>query len=64
MFIADEIPFVWFLKRDQASCSSSTRGVARPEVPALTTPVHGTGIEKLWIAAVDGLPSAAIVRFC
>jgi (3,5-dihydroxyphenyl)acetyl-CoA 1,2-dioxygenase len=47
-----QIPFVWFLKRDLGFVHKFYRGVARPE--ALPDDVHGTGIEKLWIAAVDG----------
>jgi thioesterase DpgC len=47
-----QIPFVWFLKRDLGFVHKFMRGVARPE--ALPDDVDGTGIEKLWIAAVDG----------
>jgi thioesterase DpgC len=47
-----QIPFVWFLKRDLGFVHKFYRGVARPD--ALPDDVHGTGIEKLWIAAVDG----------
>src|ERR1700729_483629 len=47
-----QIPFVWFLKRDLGFVHKFFRGVARPD--ALPDDVHGTGIEKLWIAAVDG----------
>jgi len=46
------IPFVWFLKRDLGFVHKFFRGVARPD--ALPDDVHGTGIEKPWIAAVDG----------
>ena len=46
------IPFVWFLKRDLGFVHKFFRGVARPE--ALPDDVHGTGIEKPWIAAVEG----------
>lgn len=46
------IPFVWFLKRDLGFVHKFFRGVARPE--ALPDDVHGTAIEKPWIAAVDG----------
>ena len=47
-----QIPFVWFLKRDLGFVHKFFRGVARPE--ALPDDVHGTAIEKPWIAAVDG----------
>jgi (3,5-dihydroxyphenyl)acetyl-CoA 1,2-dioxygenase len=47
-----QIPFVWFLKRDLGFVHKFYRGVARPD--ALPDDVHGTGIEKPWIAAVDG----------
>ena len=47
-----QIPFVWFLKRDLGFVHKFFRGVARPD--ALPDDVHGTGIEKPWIAAVDG----------
>ncbi|MGB6535000.1 MAG: enoyl-CoA hydratase/isomerase family protein [Xanthobacteraceae bacterium] len=46
------IPFVWFLKRDLGFVHKFFRGVARPE--ALPDDVHGTAIEKPWIAALDG----------
>ena len=47
-----QIPFIWFLQRDLAFVHKFLRGVARPEV--LPDDVQGTGIEKPWIAAVDG----------
>ncbi len=47
-----KIPFVWFLKRDLGFVHKFFRGVARPE--ALPDDVHGTGIEKPWIAALEG----------
>jgi (3,5-dihydroxyphenyl)acetyl-CoA 1,2-dioxygenase len=47
-----QIPFVWFLKRDLGFVHKFFRGVARPE--AVPDDVHGTGIEKPWIAALDG----------
>jgi (3,5-dihydroxyphenyl)acetyl-CoA 1,2-dioxygenase len=47
-----QIPFVWFLKRDLGFVNKIYRGVAKPD--ALPDDVHGTCIEKLWIAAVDG----------
>ncbi len=46
------IPFVWFLRRDLGFVHKFFRGVARPE--AIPDDVHGTGIEKPWIAALDG----------
>ena len=47
-----KIPFVWFLKRDLGFVHKFFRGVARPE--ALPDDVHGTAIEKPWIAALEG----------
>ena len=47
-----KIPFVWFLRRDLGFVHKFLRGVARPE--ALPDDVHGTGIEKPWIAALEG----------
>jgi (3,5-dihydroxyphenyl)acetyl-CoA 1,2-dioxygenase len=47
-----QIPFVWFLKRDLGFVHKFFRGVARPD--ALPDDVHGTGIEKPWIAALEG----------
>jgi (3,5-dihydroxyphenyl)acetyl-CoA 1,2-dioxygenase len=47
-----QIPFVWFLKRDLGFVHKIFRGVARPEV--LPDDVHGAGVEKPWVAAVDG----------
>jgi len=47
-----KIPFVWFLKRDLGFVHKLFRGVARPD--ALPDDVQGAGIEKPWIAAVDG----------
>src|SRR6202035_3939893 len=46
-----QIPFVWFLRRDLGFVHKFFRGVARPEL--LPDDVHGTAIEKPWIAAVD-----------
>ena len=46
-----KIPFVWFLQRDMGYVHKLLRGVARPD--ALPDDVHGRGIEKPWIAAVD-----------
>jgi (3,5-dihydroxyphenyl)acetyl-CoA 1,2-dioxygenase len=47
-----QIPFVWFLKRDLGMVHKFLRGVAQPEI--VPDDVHGHGIEKPWIAAVDG----------
>jgi thioesterase DpgC len=47
-----QIPFLWFLERDLGFVHKLMRGVARPE--ALPDDVHGSGIEKPWIAVVDG----------
>ena len=46
------IPFIWYLQRELGFVHKCFRGVARPE--ALPDDVSGTGIEKLWIAAVEG----------
>jgi (3,5-dihydroxyphenyl)acetyl-CoA 1,2-dioxygenase len=47
-----QIPFVWFLKRDLGFVHKFFRGVARPD--AVPDDVHGTAIEKPWIAALEG----------
>jgi thioesterase DpgC len=47
-----KIPFLWFLKRDLGYVHKLLRGVALPD--QLPDDVHGRGIEKPWIAAVDG----------
>ena len=47
-----EIPFTWFLNRDLGVIHKFLRGVAAPD--ALPDDVHGHGIEKLWIAALEG----------
>jgi len=47
-----QIPFLWFMERDLGFVHKLVRGVARPE--ALPDDVHGSGIEKPWIAVVDG----------
>jgi (3,5-dihydroxyphenyl)acetyl-CoA 1,2-dioxygenase len=47
-----QIPFLWFMERDLGFVHKLMRGVARPE--ALPDDVHGSGIEKPWIAVVDG----------
>ena len=46
-----KIPYLWFLKRDMGYVHKLLRGVARPD--CLPDDVHGVGIEKPWIAAVD-----------
>jgi thioesterase DpgC len=46
-----KIPFVWFLQRDLGFVNKFMRGVARAD--ELPDDVHGTTIEKPWIAAVD-----------
>jgi thioesterase DpgC len=45
------IPFVWFLQRELGFVHKFLRGVARPDV--LPDDVHGAGIEKPWVAAVE-----------
>ncbi|MEA2830591.1 MAG: hypothetical protein QOF22_1339, partial [Bradyrhizobium sp.] len=46
-----KIPYLWFMQRDLGFVHKFMRGVARPD--ALPDDVHGTGIEKPWIAAVE-----------
>ncbi len=46
-----KIPFLWFIQRELGFVHKFMRGVARPD--ALPDDVHGTGIEKPWIAAVE-----------
>ena len=46
-----KIPFIWFLQRDLGFVHKFLRGVARPD--ELPDDVHGTAVEKPWIAAVD-----------
>jgi thioesterase DpgC len=46
-----KIPFVWYLQRDLGYVHKLLRGVARPDPPL--DDVHGCGVEKPWIAAVD-----------
>ena len=46
------IPFLWFLERDLGYVHKLLRGVARPD--SVPDDVHGRGIEKPWIAALDG----------
>jgi thioesterase DpgC len=45
------IPFLWFIERDMGYVHKLLRGVATPE--SVPDDVHGHGIEKPWIAAVD-----------
>src|SRR6202034_3105854 len=47
-----KIPFLWFIQRELGFVHKFFRGVARPEL--LPDDVHGTAIEKPWIAALDG----------
>jgi len=47
-----KIPYLWFLQRDLGFVHKLLRGVARPDL--LPDDVHGYGIEKPWVAAVDG----------
>jgi thioesterase DpgC len=46
-----KIPYLWYMQRELGFVHKFLRGVARPEV--LPDDVHGTGIEKPWIAAVE-----------
>ncbi|HLW91425.1 MAG TPA: enoyl-CoA hydratase/isomerase family protein [Roseiarcus sp.] len=46
-----EIPFVWYMQRDLGYVHKIFRGVAAPQ--SLPDGVHGAGVEKPWIAAVD-----------
>jgi len=46
------IPFLWFMERDLGYVHKLLRGVARPD--SVPDDVHGRGIEKPWIAALDG----------
>ncbi|HEY7298085.1 MAG TPA: enoyl-CoA hydratase/isomerase family protein [Xanthobacteraceae bacterium] len=45
------IPFVWFMVRDLGFVHKLLRGVARPDT--VPDDVHGHGVEKPWIAAVE-----------
>ena len=47
-----QIPYLWFLERDLGFVHKLMRGVARPD--AIPDDVRGCGIEKPWIAVVDG----------
>ena len=46
------IPFIWYIQRDLGFVHKYFRGVATPEV--LPDDVNGAGVEKPWIAAVEG----------
>jgi thioesterase DpgC len=46
------IPFIWYLQRELGFVHKFLRGVAAPE--SLPDDVSGVGIEKTWIAAVEG----------
>ena len=45
-----KIRFLWYMLRDLGLVNKLYRGLALPEVPP-----EEDGVEKLWIAAVDGL---------
>jgi (3,5-dihydroxyphenyl)acetyl-CoA 1,2-dioxygenase len=47
-----QIPYVWFLQRDMGFVHKFLRGVATPDL--MPDDVHGYGIEKPWVAAVEG----------
>jgi thioesterase DpgC len=46
------IPFLWYVQRELGFMHKYLRGVATPDV--LPDDVNGAGIEKPWIAAVEG----------
>jgi (3,5-dihydroxyphenyl)acetyl-CoA 1,2-dioxygenase len=46
------IPFMWYLQRELGFVHKFLRGIATPD--AVPDDVNGTGIEKPWIAAVEG----------
>jgi (3,5-dihydroxyphenyl)acetyl-CoA 1,2-dioxygenase len=46
-----KIPFLWFIQRELGFVHKFMRGVARVE--ELPDDVHGAGVEKPWIAAVE-----------
>ena len=46
------IPYLWYMQRELGFVHKYLRGVAKPEV--LPDDVNGFGIEKPWIAAVEG----------
>ena len=45
------IPYLWYMQRELGFVHKFYRGVARPDM--LPDDVHGTGIEKLWVAGVE-----------
>jgi thioesterase DpgC len=45
------IPYLWYLQRELGFVHKFLRGVARPDM--LPDDVHGYGIEKPWVAAVE-----------
>jgi thioesterase DpgC len=45
------IPYLWYMQRELGFVHKFYRGVARPDI--LPDDVHGFGIEKLWVAAVE-----------
>ncbi|HBK07744.1 MAG TPA: enoyl-CoA hydratase/isomerase family protein [Acetobacteraceae bacterium] len=46
------IPYLWYMQRELGFVHKYLRGVAKPDV--LPDDVNGSGIEKPWIAAVEG----------
>jgi thioesterase DpgC len=46
-----KIPYLWYLQRDLGFVHKFLRGVARPDM--VPDDVHGFGIEKPWVAAVE-----------
>jgi (3,5-dihydroxyphenyl)acetyl-CoA 1,2-dioxygenase len=46
-----KVPFLWFPRRELGYIHKIFRGLATPDL--LPDDVHGRGIEKLWVAAVD-----------
>ena len=46
------IPFLWYMQRELGFMHKFVRGVATPGI--LPDDVNGSGVEKPWIAAVDG----------
>jgi len=47
-----KIPYLWFLIRDLGYVHKLLRGIAAPD--SVPDDVNGRGVEKLWIAALDG----------
>jgi thioesterase DpgC len=46
-----KIPFLWFMNREMGYLHKILRGLAEPSI--LPDDMHGGGIEKPWVAAVD-----------